>query len=144
YLVGLIVIAILLGLIRLAVLFLQRRIIASGAAAATARLQRDVFLHSFSQDAAVSPASGARMAELLREAIPAVERGLVAQMDLVPREPVRVASLLIFVLVVNLWLGTTFLLIALLAWMVGSIALREAALRIKRYSAAHHQAVERL
>jgi ATP-binding cassette, subfamily B, bacterial len=145
YLVGLIMIAVVLGLFRLGVLFLQRRTIAAAAAAATTQLQRDVFLRCFAQDgAAVSPESGARMAELLRESIPAVERGLVAQMELVPREPVRVAALLLFASIVNLWLGATFLLIALLTWLVGSIALREAAFRFRGYTTAHDQAVERL
>jgi len=145
YLVGLILAAIILGMFRLGVFFLQRRTIASAAASATTRLQRDVFLRCFAQDgAAVNPESGARMAELLREAIPAVERGLVSQLELVPREPVRVAALLFFASIVNLWLGATFILIALLTWLVGSIALREAALRIRRYTGAHDQAVERL
>jgi ATP-binding cassette subfamily B protein len=144
YLVGLLGLAIILGLARLGLVFLQRRTIAGAAAAATARLQREVFLRDFSPAGGVDPSSGTRMAELLRHSIPTVERGLVARMELFPREPVRAAVLVVFAALVNLWLGATFVLIAVLAWLVGSIALREAVLRAKQFAVAHLRAVERL
>jgi len=145
YLVGLLAAALVLGLARLGLLFLQRRTIATTAALAAAKLQRDVFLRSFAHDAAPLDAeSRARMSNLFRNAIPNGERGLVVRMELVPREPARIVTLVAFVAAVNLWLGTTFLLIAALAWLVGSIALREAVARMRGYTTAHEEAVERM
>jgi len=145
YLVGLLTAATLLGLFRLALLFAQRRTIAAAAASTASRLQREVFLRDFADGAgAIDPSGGERMATLLREAIPSVERGRAARLELFPREPIRVGALVLAAAVVNAWLGATFVLIAALAWVVGSIALREAVQRAGRYVAAHALAVERL
>jgi ABC-type multidrug transport system fused ATPase/permease subunit len=145
YLVGLISFALLLGLARLGILYLQRRTIASVAALAAAKLQREVFERSFAHDAPpLDAVSRSRMAGLFHDTIPAVESGLVARMELWPREPTRVVALVVFVGAVNLWLGATFLLIAALAWLVGSIALREAVARMRRYALAHAEALDRL
>lgn len=132
-LMGLLVATVLVGFARVLLLYMERAWAARATAFVRLRLQREIFNKKFELGSrAFDPEAGSSIEDLLNVSIPAVEAGLFSWLDVMPRESVKMALLLGFVLALNPWLGLSFLLMAGLLWLVGYPAVMRILRRRKR------------
>lgn len=144
-LITIFVLALGIGAVRLTLLGIQGRLLVSRASDAQSRLQLDVFRKQFELGpAAVDSATRERIEPLLKRKIPEMLAGVYTYMDRVPREPAKIAALLLFALLINWALGLTFVILAALAWVVGVRLVRGYVGRGRRLVATAETAVHRL
>lgn len=127
YLALLILVALILGASRTLLLLYYHHVVASAITAATTDLQHKVFHHKFAAATrAFQPGSANAMRQLLGEGIPALQQAMRAYLDVLPAAPIRLGLLILFVLLLNPWLGVAFLLMALLVYVLGVDVFRHA------------------
>jgi ATP-binding cassette subfamily B protein len=120
FLAGLLGAALLLGLARTALLFVQARLTGGLAANRAAGVLRDLFDHAFK----VGPADrdrddSNRISSLVKEEIPRLRSGLNDWLSAIPREPAKLAGLFLFLVLIDWMLALAFLLMALMAGTTG-------------------------
>jgi ATP-binding cassette subfamily B protein len=124
YLTGLLGVALIVGALRLVLLYIQNLAASEAVADAVTRLRRDLVLHrSELGSLAFDPLVGAPINPLLRSDVPLIQKGLHAWLATLAREATKSLLLLALVLVLNPFLGLSFVLLAALLWVVGSWAL---------------------
>jgi ATP-binding cassette subfamily B protein len=120
YLRGLLILGVCLALIRAALLFLNDYMAAVTTTEAVQRLRRAIYHHTYRLGTLAFRALGPTEAvSVSTRHLEAVHDGLYAWLTVVYREPVKLALLLLFALLVNFWLGLAFLMFALLVWLIG-------------------------
>jgi ATP-binding cassette subfamily B protein len=142
YLVGLLIIAILLGLLAGGFTLLQREMSARATIEASTRLRRAVYHHTFRLGTLAFRALGPSEAiSLFTRHVEAIGDALYTRLSVMVREPVKFILLLAFALALQPWLALAFLLFAALVWLVGG----QVASHFRRQGRlATHKAGERL
>ena len=120
YLVGLFCIALVLLLLRTACRVVMNLAAARASIEATTRLRRAVYHHTFRLGTLAVKSQGPLEAvEVFTHQIEAVFHGLFTRLTVYFAQPLKFGLILLFALVVNFWLALTFLLFALLVWLIG-------------------------
>lgn len=120
YLVGLLLTAVLLALLRALLFFVQEYAAALATTEATTRLRRAVYHHTYRLGTLVFRALGPSEAvSIFTRHLEALHDGFYGWLTVYFREPVKFALLFLFALMVNVWLALAFLMFALLVWMIG-------------------------
>lgn len=120
YLLGLMVLALVLAVLRALALFVMDFAAAAATLEASNRLRRAVYHHTYRLGTLAFRALGPSEAVgIFTRQLEAVHDGLFIGLTLVWREPVKFALLLLFALALNPWLALAFLLFALLVWLIG-------------------------
>lgn len=120
YMLGLFLVAVVLAAVRGAVLFLNQYLAGVAMVAATTRLRRAVYHHTYRLGTLAFRALGPSEAVgVSTRHLESVGEGLYAWLTVYFREPIKFALLFLFALLVNVWLALAFLLFALLVWMLG-------------------------
>jgi ATP-binding cassette subfamily B protein len=120
YLIGLLVVALVLALLRALAMFITGYAAALATIEASNRLRRAIYHHTFRLGTLAFRALGPSEAvSIFTRQLEAVHDGLYTRLTLVFREPVKFVLLLLFALAINVWLALAFLLFALLVWLVG-------------------------
>jgi ATP-binding cassette subfamily B protein len=142
YLIGLLILAIVLGLLACFLTMLQREMSARATIEAATRLRRAVYHHTFRLGTLAFRALGPSEAiSLFARHVEAIHDALYTRMTVMVREPVKFVLLLAFALALQPWLALAFLLFAALVWLVGG----QVAAHFRRQGRlATHQAGERL
>jgi ATP-binding cassette subfamily B protein len=142
YLIGLLIVAVVLGLLAAGLTLLQRDMSARATIEAATRLRRAVYHHTFRLGTLAFRALGPSEAiSLFTRHVEAVHDALYTRMTVMVREPVRFLLLLAFALALQFWLAMAFLLFAALVWLVGG----QVASHFRRQGRlATHKAGERL
>jgi ATP-binding cassette subfamily B protein len=142
YLTGLLVVAVALVIIRVLAMFCMNYAAALATMEASTRLRRAVYHHTFRLGTLAFRALGPGEAVgIFTQQIVAVENGLYTGLTVVAREPVKFVLLLAFALFLNPWLSLTFILFAILVWVIGG----QVATYFRRQErAAIHRAAEQL
>lgn len=124
YLIGLLLTGLLLALLGMLLQVLERDMAARAVLAATTRLRRAVYHHTFRLGTLAFRALGPTEAvTVFTRHIEAVHDALYNRLTVLFREPIKFVLLILFALAVNLWLGLAFLLIATFVWLLaGQIA----------------------
>jgi ATP-binding cassette subfamily B protein len=124
YLIGLLLSGLLLALVGMLLQVLERDMAARAVLAATARLRRAVYHHTFRLGTLAFRALGPTEAvTVFTRHIEAVHDALYNRLTVLFREPIKFVLLILFALAVNPWLGLAFLLFAALVWLLaGQIA----------------------
>src|SRR5262249_28292794 len=117
---GLFVAAVVLALLRAALMFLMRYMAARATTEAATRLRRAVYHHTFRLGTlAIREMGPGEAVAVFTRHLEAVHDALYVWLTVLFREPVKLVLLLAFALVVNFWLALAFLLFALLVWLIG-------------------------
>jgi ATP-binding cassette subfamily B protein len=120
YLVGLTILAIILGLLWVILLVLNREMAARASIEATTRLRRAVYHHTFRLGTLAVRAMGPSEAvSLLTRHIEAVQDALYYLLTVYYRAPFVVGVFLLFAILLNPLLAIAFLLFAVLVWLIG-------------------------
>jgi ATP-binding cassette subfamily B protein len=120
YLTGLLILALLLALLRAALMFVLNYSAARATIEAATRLRRAIYHHTFRLGTLAFRALGPSEAvSVFTRHLEAVNDALYAWLTVVFREPVKFGLILAFALLVNFWLSLAFLLCAVLVWYVG-------------------------
>ncbi len=120
YLQGLLILAIVLAVVRAALMFLSSYMAARATIEAATRLRRAIYHHTFRLGTLAFRALGPSEAVgVSTRHLEAVHDALYLWLTVVFREPVKFGLLLVFAMLVNFWLALAFLLFALLVWLVG-------------------------
>jgi ATP-binding cassette subfamily B protein len=120
YLVGLAVMALVLGLLWVFLLVLNREMAARATIEATTRLRRAVYHHTFRLGTLAVRALGPSEAvSLLTRHIESLHDALYQRLTVYFREPIFVGLLLLFALFLNWLLALVFILFAVVLWLVG-------------------------
>jgi ABC-type multidrug transport system fused ATPase/permease subunit len=126
YLLGLLALALVLGLARSALGYWHVRLVEESAADLAVDLRRRLFVHQAKLGGvAIDLEFRRRFSELLRDEVDAVEAGVRAWGELIPCEPARLVALALAAMALNAWLGLTFVLLAALAYTIGRGAVRQ-------------------
>jgi ATP-binding cassette subfamily B protein len=145
YLIGLLVGGLILGVIRVVLMYAHSLAVIQAVAAGVNHLQGALFLHKFTLGSqAFHPETGSRLSGLLRVDVPEVAEAIRASLISSPRDFVRILALLALAFALNPWLGLTFLLLATLVWIVGSMLLQRAIRRRRELSERADAQLERL
>ncbi len=120
YLVGLFFIALFLLALRTGCRIVMNLGAASAAIEATTRIRRAVYHHTFRLGTlAVRSQGTAEAIGIFTQQVEAIYLGLFTRLTVYFAQPLKFAFILLFALVVNFWLALTFLLFALLVWLIG-------------------------
>jgi ATP-binding cassette subfamily B protein len=120
YLTGLMIVAVVLGILRAGALYVMNYMAALATIEASNRLRRAVYHHTFRLGTLAFRALGPSEAVgVFSRQIEAVHDGLYTWLTVVYREPIKFILLLLFALALNLWLSVAFLLFAVLVWIIG-------------------------
>jgi ATP-binding cassette, subfamily B, bacterial len=120
YLLGLLVVAVVLVVLRAALMFLNSDMAARATVEATTRLRRAVYHHTYRLGTLAFRALGPSEAVgVSTRHLEAVHDGLYYWLTVQFREPIKFALLLILAMLVNFWLALAFLMFALLVWLIG-------------------------
>lgn len=120
YLTGLLLGAVLIAVVRGLLMFLSNYMAAQATIAASMRLRRAVYHHTYRLGTLAFKALGPSEAvSVSTRHLEVVHEALFTWLTVVFREPVKFALLLVFALFVNFWLALAFLLFAVLVWLVG-------------------------
>jgi ATP-binding cassette subfamily B protein len=120
YLVGLLLIAVILGLLGAVLALLMREMAARATIEAATRLRRAVYHHTFRLGTLAFRALGPTEAvSIFARHIEAVHDALFTHLTVVYRAPIRFALLVAFALFVQFWLALAFLMFAVLVWLIG-------------------------
>jgi ATP-binding cassette, subfamily B, bacterial len=119
YLLGLLLLATVLAIIRALLMFTMTYMAARATLDAVTRLRRAVYHHTFRlATLAFRPSRSNEAVTVFTRHLEAVHDALYTKLTVVFREPVKIVLLLAFALVVHFWLGLAFLLFAVLVWLV--------------------------
>jgi ATP-binding cassette, subfamily B, bacterial len=142
YLTGLLIVAVVLGLLRGLCMYANTYMAALATTEAATRLRSAVYLHTYRLGTLAFRALGpAEAVGVLTRHVEAVHEGLYTWLTVVFREPVKFGLLLLFALLLNFWLALAFLLFAVLVWLVGG---QFAAYFRRRGRGAAHRAADQL
>ena len=142
YLTFVLTLAIIVALMRCVLLFVANYMAGQTVIAATTRLRRAVYHHTYRLGTLAFRALGPSEAvSVSTRHLEVVHDGLFAWLTVWIREPVKFVLLLVFALCVNFWLALAFLLFAVLVWIGGG---QIAAFFRRRGRAAQHRAAEQL
>ena len=120
YLIGLFCIAFLLLVLRAVARIAMNIAAARAAIEAATRLRRAVYHHTFRLGTlAVKTEGPTEAVAVFTQDIETVQNGLIARLTVYFAQPLKFGLVLLFALVVNFWLALTFLLFALLVWLIG-------------------------
>ncbi|HEV8062560.1 MAG TPA: ABC transporter ATP-binding protein, partial [Gemmataceae bacterium] len=120
YLVGLFCIALVLLALRTVCRIVMNLAAARAAIEAATRLRRAVYHHTFRLGTLAVKSQGPTEAvAVFTQQVEAVYNGLFTRLTVYFAQPLKFCFILIFALVVNFWLALTFLLFALLVWLIG-------------------------
>jgi ATP-binding cassette subfamily B protein len=120
YLGGLLLLALGLALVRALLHFVGITMAARATVEAATRIRRAVYHHTFRLgNLAVRALGPSEAVGIVTRELEAVSNALYDWLTVVFREPVKLAFLLAFVLLVNFWLSLAFALFALVVWLVG-------------------------
>jgi ATP-binding cassette subfamily B protein len=120
YLTGLLILAVILALLRAALMYLLHYSAARATIEAATRLRRAIYHHTFRLGTLAFRALGPSEAvSVFTRHLEAVHDALYAWLTVVFREPVKFGLILAFALLVNFWLALAFLVFAVLVWYVG-------------------------
>ena len=120
YLVGLLLIAVVLGFLAAALTLLMREMAARASIEAATRLRRAAYYHTFRLGTLAFRALGPTEAvSIFARHIESVHDALFARLTVYYRAPIKFALLLAFALFVHPWLALAFLMFATLVWLVG-------------------------
>src|SRR5262249_51822402 len=123
YLIGLLLLALVLVLLRALLMFVNGYMAARATIDAATRLRRAVYHHTYRLGTLAFRALGPSEAVgVFTRHLEAVHGALYPWLTVVFREPVKFGLVLLFALLVNFWLALAFLLAALLVWLVGGQA----------------------
>lgn len=121
YLALLLSAVLIVGALRVFLLYLHRVAVAEATAGAQFDLQRAVFQHRLKRGSPIfGDERNLSIAGLLKRAIPETRDGLEAWLESPARDLVKIILLLALVITLNPLLGMTFILLACLLWIVGS------------------------
>jgi ATP-binding cassette subfamily B protein len=138
----LLVAAAILALLRALLMYVANSEAASATIEATNRLRRAVYHHAYRMATMSFRAIGTSEAVgVFTRQLEAVHEGIYTWLTVAYREPVKLALLLIFALLLNVWLSLAFICFALLVWLVGG---QVAAYFRSRERAAMRRAAEHL
>jgi ATP-binding cassette subfamily B protein len=120
YLVGLLLVAVGLGILGAALTLLMREMAARATIEAATRLRRAVYHHTFRLGTLAFRALGPTEAvSIFARHIEAVHDALFTRLTVYYRAPIKFALLVAFALFVSFWLALAFLTFAVLVWLVG-------------------------
>ncbi len=120
YLIGLLILAIVLALLRTVLLFLMHYAAATATIEAATRMRRAVYHHTFRLGALAIRALGpSEAASNFTRYVESVHDGLYTWLTVYLRDPVQFALLFAFGLFINFWLTVAFLVFAMLVWLIG-------------------------
>jgi ATP-binding cassette subfamily B protein len=120
YLTGLFIVALILALLRAALMFVLSYTAARATIEAATRLRRAIYHHTFRLGTLAFRALGPSEAvSVFTRHLEAVHDALYAWLTVVFREPAKFALVLLFALMVDFWLALAFLIFAVLVWLVG-------------------------
>jgi ATP-binding cassette subfamily B protein len=120
YLFGLFVVAVVLALVRAALLYVLNYSAARATVEAATRLRRAIYHHTFRLGTLAFRALGPSEAvSVFTRHLEAVNDALFAWLTVVFREPVKFGLLLLFALLINFWLALAFFVFAVLVWLIG-------------------------
>lgn len=121
YLTGLLAVAILIGLLRAALMFVMNYMAAVAVIEASIRLRRAIYHHAYKLGTLVVRALGpSEAAHVFTRQVESVHDALMVWLTVGFREPVKFGLLLAYALVINFWLALAFLLFAALVWLAGT------------------------
>lgn len=121
YIFGLFLLAVLVVILRTGLTLLMHEMSARASIEAATRLRRAVYHHTFRLGTLAFRALGPSEAvTVFTRHVEAVHDALYLRMTSWFRDPVQIAVLLLFALLVNFGLSVAFLLFALIVWMTGS------------------------
>lgn len=142
YLIGLFVVAAIVLGCRTALTVVQHEMAARAAIAASTRLRRAVYHHTFRLGAlAIKELGPTEAVTIYTRHVEAVHDGLYTWLTVYYREPFKFCLLLLFALVVHPWLALAFLMFAMLSWLVAGYV---AAYYARQGKAATNRAAEQL
>lgn len=145
YLIGLLMVAIIIGAVRALLLYAQNVATVAAVTGALTDLQREMFQHELELgEQTFQLSAGARIGPLLREKVPQVHAGLQAWLDTLGRDPAKIVLLLALVLLFNPYLGLSFLLMIALIWILGTSVVRQTLMQRKVLTAAAEGELQRL
>jgi ABC-type multidrug transport system fused ATPase/permease subunit len=120
YLVGLLLTAVILGILGTALTLLMREMAARATIEAVTRLRRAVYHHTFRLGTLAFRALGPTEAvSIFARHIEAVHDALFTRLTVFFRSPIKFALLVAFALFVSFWLALAFLTFAVLVWLIG-------------------------
>lgn len=120
YLAGLFVLALGVALARGVMLNAAVYFAAAATLETTTRLRRAIYFHTFRLGSlAVRTAGGGEAAGLMTASVEAVGRGVEASLTAPYRFLPLAGLLLVLILLINPWLAVSFLLLAVLVWVIG-------------------------
>ena len=120
YLTGLALIALVLLLMWVVLVLLNREMAARAVIEATNRLRRAVYHHTFRLGTLAVRALGPSEAvSILTRHIEALHDALYSRLTVYFREPILVGLLLVFACFLDAWLSLSFLLFAVIVWVIG-------------------------
>jgi ATP-binding cassette subfamily B protein len=120
YLVGLFIIAMVILALRAVCRIVMHLAAARASIEAATRLRRAIYHHTFRLGTlAVKTQGPTEAVAVFTQQVEAVFNGLFAHLTIYFAQPLKFLLILIFALVVNFWLALTFLLFALLVWLIG-------------------------
>ena len=119
YLIGLLVIAAAVALLRFAFTSIMHRWAAEATIEAITRLRRMIYHHTSRLGSlTISEEGTAEAVGLFTNDVEAVHDGLYASLTSAVRDPVKFVLLVLIALLVNFWLGLAFICGALLVWII--------------------------
>jgi ATP-binding cassette, subfamily B, bacterial len=120
YLLGLFFIALLLLALRTGCRIVMNLAAARASIEAATRIRRAVYHHTFRLGTlAVRSQGTAEAIAIFTQQVEAIYLGLFTRLTVYFAQPLKFAFILLFALIVNFWLALTFLLFALLVWLIG-------------------------
>lgn len=142
YLTGLLLAAIGVALVRVFLTVFCAYMATEAVITATTRLRRALYLQTYRLGTLAFRALGPSEAVgVSTRHLEAVHDGLYTWLTVVFREPVKFGLLVLFALLVNPWLALSFLLFALLVWLIGG---QLAAFFRRQGRTAHREAADQL
>lgn len=121
YLIGLLILSLMLLLAASVAIWLSRYMAALATIEASTQLRRTVYRHSVRLGTLAFRALGpAEAVTVFARHLEAVHDGLYAHITSYYREPLLFGLLLVFALILQPWLAVSFLLFAVLVWLVGT------------------------
>jgi ABC-type multidrug transport system fused ATPase/permease subunit len=145
YLMGLLCLAMTLGILRLLLAYGHSRIMAKFVTQFGMEVRRRLFVRKLALGReALDRSTDERLGRLIRDDAQQVEAGVSAWLSLLPREPIRTLALVLSAVLINFWLGLIFVLLGMLVAMLGWAWVRSASERGQSLIRAARAAVDRL
>lgn len=142
YLLGLFAVAVVLALLRSVLMFFAGYMAARATTEAATRLRRAIYHHTYRLGTLAFRALGPSEAVgVSTRHLESVHDALFGWLTVFFREPIKLAFLLAFAMVVHFWLALAFMLFAIIVWLVGG----QIAAHFRRQGrSASHRAADQL